>query len=165
MTKRTIIKLNQKGRGYTHTWLDGEAALATKVVDEALPTLDTNALSPRVAYTTTRLVPNRVFLAVGSYWPRVTDEFSRPGLYLWHGVVCDLPEFAVRQVSELTSMLVGLVQWYEDGYDLVGNLIEEIARGRAEKGWAEAISQFGQVEKGSWDVRDILRPCDLILQR
>ena len=59
-------------------------------------------------------------------------------------------------------MLVGLVQWYEDGYDLVGNLIEEIARGRAEKGWAEAISQFGQVEKGSWDVRDILRPCDLI---
>ena len=66
MTKRTIIKLNQKGRGYTHTWLDGEAALATKVVDEALPTLDTNALSPRVAYTT-RLVPNRVFLAVGSY--------------------------------------------------------------------------------------------------
>ncbi len=161
MNKIILVKVNQKTRGYTEIWPGGKAALGTRVVDEALPPLDTDAIPPCVAYTATKIAPDRVFLAVGSYWPRLTDEFSRPGLYFWHGLVCDLPEFGVRQVSELTSMLIGLVQWYETAYDLVGDLIEAIAKGRAEQGWLQEISRFGLGAKLPRDMRDIIRLCDV----
>lgn len=126
MIKHIMLKLNLAGKGYSHIWVDGSNRLDLITTDRLLPSPATASPLP-LAYSAARLSKNSLFVAVGAYWPDHQDEFGRPGLYAWLGILYDLAQFDDNQVLVVSDLLINLVNRFSVGYVEVGEAIAKLA--------------------------------------
>jgi hypothetical protein len=143
MQTQVVLKLNIAGTGYEHLWLHSSPLVDEQTIDSSLPQLDNRSSGICVAYSATRLSGNRVFLAVGSYWPQLKDEFGRRGLAFWHAIVCQLTEHLDNEIVELSDLLIGLVRNHEIAHDQIGEIVANIAQMPNAKDQIDTIVRLG----------------------
>lgn len=148
-----FFKVNLASQGYKIIWSEDTPPLdlGLETIDNSLSHPTTSGSSPNVSYSAAKLDRTHILLSIGSYWAEHHDEYGRPGLFFWHGVVCILPEIDIEEVERISDLLVHLIYKYINEYDRFGRIIANLAIQEQNKGLISTFTQLTQQEPPKLD--------------
>lgn len=148
-----FFKVNLASQGYKIIWSGDTPPLDLKleIIDASLSHPAVSDSSPNVVYSAAKLGKTSILLSVGSYWTEYHDEYGRPGLSFWHGILCILPRINQEQTGKISDLLIQLIHKYRNEYDRFGEIIANLATQEQDRRWISTFAQLNQQQPSKLD--------------